>query len=127
MVFTRTNNIICLTIIGVIIVMIYFAIDPASSRFLPKCLIHSLTAYQCPGCGSQRALHQLLHLNLSEAFRLNALFVVALPYVLFGLIINFIKINNRKVKNITDKLYGTKALIICALTATLFGIIRNIL
>ena len=33
----------------------------------------------CPGCGSQRALHELLHGNLTSALRLNAFVVCSLP------------------------------------------------
>lgn len=41
-----------------------------------------LTGLKCPGCGSQRALHALLHLNIGEAFRYNAMLVVAVPFLL---------------------------------------------
>ena len=35
----------------------------------------------CPGCGSQRALHSLLHLHLADALRYNALLVLSIPYI----------------------------------------------
>lgn len=54
-----------------------YSIDPATSPLYPPCLLHSLTGLQCPGCGGTRALHQLLHGNVAEAFRLNALLFVA--------------------------------------------------
>ncbi len=38
-----------------------------------------MTGLQCPGCGGLRALHALLHGQVMEAFRLNPLFVLALP------------------------------------------------
>ncbi|MFV0506503.1 MAG: DUF2752 domain-containing protein [Bacteroidales bacterium] len=86
-----------------------------------------LTGYQCPGCGSQRALHQLLHLNIDEALKLNALFVVGLPYVLFGIIANFIGIRNNRMKNIIKELYSTKALTACLIIALIFGVLRNLI
>ena len=55
--------------------------DPATSRFFPPCPFHAVTGYLCPGCGTLRALHQLLQGHLASAFRLNPLMVVSLPFV----------------------------------------------
>jgi hypothetical protein len=56
--------------------------DPENGGFLP-CPFRSITGLMCPGCGSQRALHDLLHFRLVEAFGHNALLVVALPVLAF--------------------------------------------
>lgn len=56
-----------------------FFFDPARSPFYPKCMFHALTGLQCPGCGSLRALHALLHGQVRRAFAFNPLlFVVTL-------------------------------------------------
>lgn len=60
-------------------VVLYFLVDPGESAMMPKCLFKTLTGLDCPGCGSQRALHALLHGNLAEAWRMNALLVASLP------------------------------------------------
>lgn len=52
--------------------------------FEPPCLFHSLTGYQCPGCGSTRAARLLLQGEFHEAFRMNALFVLLLPVAAAG-------------------------------------------
>ena len=57
------------------------AFNPASTWFFPPCPFHVLTGYLCPGCGTTRALHQLLNGHLAAAFRLNPLTMVLLPYV----------------------------------------------
>ena len=59
--------------------VLYFLIDPTRVAIFPPCLFHELTGLDCPGCGAQRALHQLLHGNLIAAIRLNAMFIVSLP------------------------------------------------
>ena len=64
-------------IIGVAIVI--YAVDPLQSRLCPSCLFHELTGLWCPGCGSTRALYQLLHGNFLTAFRLNPLVITLLP------------------------------------------------
>ena len=57
----------------------YFLLDPTRVMIFPPCLFHELTGLDCPGCGAQRALHQLLHGNVIAAIRLNAMFVLSLP------------------------------------------------
>ncbi|HRQ87604.1 MAG TPA: DUF2752 domain-containing protein, partial [Bacteroidia bacterium] len=48
--------------------------------WLPRCAFHEVTGWHCPGCGNTRAAHALLHGDLAEALRQNALSVVALPF-----------------------------------------------
>ncbi len=60
-------------------VLVLFRFNPSDSPFYPICQFHALTGLNCPGCGSLRALHELLHGNLAGAFRFNALLVLALP------------------------------------------------
>jgi hypothetical protein len=41
-------------------------------------LFHSLTGWNCPGCGATRAAYQLLHGHLLRALHDNALFILML-------------------------------------------------
>jgi len=61
---------------------VLFTFDPSRNGFYPLCLFHRVTGWNCPGCGGLRATHQLLHGHLGEAFRLNALVVLAVPALL---------------------------------------------
>ncbi len=63
--------------------LLYFLVDPGESALMPKCIFKALTGLDCPGCGSQRALHALLHGHLLEALRMNALLVLMLPLIGF--------------------------------------------
>ena len=58
--------------------VVLFCFDPTQYHFYPACILHRTTGLLCPGCGSLRALHQLLHGHLITAFRFNPLLVVAL-------------------------------------------------
>ena len=60
--------------------LILYRFDPTVARFYPHCLFHDLTGLQCPGCGTTRALHHLLHGDVAGAFRLNAMLFVAVPF-----------------------------------------------
>ena len=57
---------------------VLFFFDPAKHGFYPICLFHSLTGWNCPGCGATRAAYQLLHGHLLRALHNNALFVLTL-------------------------------------------------
>lgn len=105
---------------------IYFLYNPADSELFPKCPFLLITGYQCPGCGSQRALHNLLNLNIRDAFLNNALMVISIPYILTHYIfeINTFKVRMMKWRNI---FFGNKAIYIVFILTILFAIIRNLL
>lgn len=63
-----------------------YAFEPGKTGFFPVCLFRLLTGYTCPGCGSTRAMHQILHGHFLAAFMLNPLFLLAIPFLLFALI-----------------------------------------
>jgi Protein of unknown function (DUF2752) len=59
--------------------------DPATSGIFPPCPLRYFTGWYCPGCGSLRALHQLLEGNLHAAWSLNPLTILLLPFVAYGM------------------------------------------
>lgn len=75
-------GIIVLFIAALFLLFLYGSFNPEEYPF-PKCPFFWATGLKCPGCGSQRAVHQLLHFNIASAFRYNALFVLFLPILLF--------------------------------------------
>lgn len=79
----RTVVIGLVAIAAVILIVLYALLDPAEMPFFPRCPFMLLTGLKCPGCGSQRAVHQLLSLNIGEAFRYNAALVLSIPVLLF--------------------------------------------
>lgn len=67
-------------------VYFYFA-DPFSTApsLLPRCVFYEATGWYCPGCGSGRAAHSLLHGRFALAWACNPLVILALPLLLAGL------------------------------------------
>jgi hypothetical protein len=63
----------------VALVIVLFVFDPTDSWFYPPCLFKTIFGAQCPGCGSLRAMHQLLHGNVAAAWALNKPIVFGLP------------------------------------------------
>lgn len=72
-------------IVGIVLLLcagvVFYAYNPESSMLFPRCPFLVLTGLKCPGCGSQRAIHALLHLDFPAAFHYNALLVLSLPIV----------------------------------------------
>jgi hypothetical protein len=64
-----------------------FLVDPARGVGYPSCPFRLLTGLQCPGCGSTRALHQLLHGHPMAAFELNPLIIIAVPFLAIFLLL----------------------------------------
>ena len=63
-----------------------YLFEPGKTGFFPVCLFRLVTGLQCPGCGSTRAAHQILHGHFITAFELNPLFLLAIPFLLFALL-----------------------------------------
>jgi hypothetical protein len=59
-----------------------YLVDPnqPTSRY-PACVFHAVTGLWCPGCGSARALHALLHLDVATALARNPFVVAAVLYL----------------------------------------------
>jgi len=105
------------------IIVIYFSFDPQTGLF-PRCPSKMLTGLDCPGCGAQRALHALLHGDLTAALRFNALMVAALPFTALLAVVELKRKSNPKLYaalNSRPVILTTLAVVI------LWGILRNIL
>ncbi|NET65307.1 MAG: DUF2752 domain-containing protein [Moorea sp. SIO1G6] len=72
-------------ILGSAIILYFF--DPSiPGQLYPPSPFRTLTGLYCPGCGTLRGLHQLLHGNVWAAFGLNPLMVLSLPYLIYSYI-----------------------------------------
>lgn len=61
---------------------LYYIFNPATSVWAPKCVFKMMTGYECPGCGSQRLLHSLLHGDIASAWHANAYLLCISPLLL---------------------------------------------
>ena len=98
--------------------------DPATSGIFPPCPLRYLTGWYCPGCGSLRAMHQLLHGNFRQAWALNPMAVTLLPFVVYGLLSEALReLRGRGLPQLFLPAIWIRGL--CA-AILLFGIARNI-
>lgn len=98
--------------------------NPAASPY-PPCPFLFFTGYYCPGCGTSRAFHQILHGNFGNAFNLNPLMVLCIPLIAYL----FICLLEPKVKEkciISRLVFNTTFLKIMLLIILAYWLARNI-
>jgi hypothetical protein len=110
--------------IAILLLPLYFFIDPSTFAYFPKCPFLFITHLECPGCGSQRAIHQLLHLNVAGALKLNLLLVLFLPLLTSHFILSVISYFSKKEYRINLLYHKTTPYIIFTITL-IFWILRN--
>lgn len=76
-------------VVAVAAVVFFAIVDPAQCVWAPKCLFHTVTGLQCPGCGFSRAMHALLHGHPAQALAYNYFMVLSVPYALVVLLASY--------------------------------------
>lgn len=66
---------------GLALAAVLHAVDPSETS-IAVCPFRAVTGLACPGCGTLRCLHALLHGNVAEALDRNALTVLVLPVLI---------------------------------------------
>lgn len=64
---------------GLVFAVALHAVDPSDAMSAPICPFYAVTGLHCPGCGTLRCLHALLHADLRSAVDYNVLTVVFAP------------------------------------------------
>lgn len=108
----------------ILILTLYFIFNPSGSDFFPKCILFAHTGIYCPGCGSQRALHSLLHLNIKSTFSYNALFLPAIITV--GYHYSASAIQKKKQKPVKTLLHHRNAPWVILGIVLAFWLLRNL-
>lgn len=74
----KVSLIIILGVLSILAILLYFSFNPESGLLFPKCPFNTYLGIYCSGCGSQRAIHDLLHLRIGEAISHNLMLLPAL-------------------------------------------------
>jgi hypothetical protein len=110
----------CAALLGAAVL---FWFDPTQHTFYPACAFHQATGLLCPGCGSTRAMHQLLHGHLVAALHFNAFFVCSLPLLgWLGLRFAMLKFRDQPA-TINIRPFWLWSLLVALV---IFGIVRNL-
>jgi hypothetical protein len=68
---------------GAAAVVLYTDPTDADPDSIPTCVVKLTTGFDCPGCGGTRAFYYALHGNIPAAARHHAVFVFALPFLIY--------------------------------------------
>jgi hypothetical protein len=118
-----------LSIIGFFILGVgiyyFYQNDPAQSETVfILCVTKNISGIDCPGCGSQRAFHELLHGNFIKAAKLNLTIYFFTPLLLFL----FLKTALKPFRiDFPDLLITTKRLMLILFFLLLFTVLRNLI
>lgn len=85
------------------------------------CPLFLTTGVLCPGCGSTRAMYELLHLRVGSAFRYNALAVVAIAGLLT---LTLVRTNEATLSRQMSRL-PARAIAAFGMAVLAFGVLRN--
>lgn len=88
--FSPWQRLVALFLVGALLLLLYFWFDPTHSHWAPKCPFRLLTGWDCPACGSQRALHALAHGEFARALYFNLFLLISLPYFLLVAVTSFL-------------------------------------
>lgn len=125
---TKRKKILLTTATGILLVAVaflFYTFNPEKYAFFPKCPSLLLTGYQCPGCGSQRAIHDLLRLRIGEAFTHNLLVPIAIPYILLGIYLQYFG-GKQKFPKVERILFGQWAAIAMLIIVISYWVLRNL-
>lgn len=103
---------------------IYYRVDPSAAAWMPRCPSKMLTGLDCPGCGSQRALHALLHGDIAASLRFNALLI---PAIVTVALITVAEWQKERWPRFHKAMTGNVAVYATLSVIILWAIIRNLL
>lgn len=98
--------------------------SPVECQWFPPCPFRSLTGWYCPGCGSTRALHHLLHGKIGAAFGYNPLMVASVPFLLVRGVARWVP--GCALRVFDEKALRPAAIIGICVLVVVYGVLRNL-
>ena len=122
---SRRSVIAMMAVAAVVVagVVIYSTFDPSASRWFPRCPFLMLTGLKCPGCGTQRAIHALLHGDVLSALHFNALLPVSIPLLL---LYGYAELVRTRKPRFYNRVNSVTAILAVLIVVIVWWIVRNI-
>lgn len=117
---------VAVTVLLAAALYIFYTFNPETQPLFPKCPFLFATGYECPGCGSQRAIHSLLHFNIGAALSYNALMVLVLPYIFLGIWLEYFG-GRKRFPGIEKFFFGRWSAVVVLTVIIAYWIVRNLL
>jgi Protein of unknown function (DUF2752) len=103
--------------------ILLYLFNPEQSWFYPQCLFYKLSGFYCPGCGSLRSIHSLLHGNFVKGFSYNPLLVSFIPLLAANSIIELL--HKRGLVQASPPFQSRWVVILVGLVMVVFWVLRN--
>jgi Protein of unknown function (DUF2752) len=114
-----------LLIAAVFYITIIVSFDPAQHWWIPKCPLLWATGIRCPGCGSQRTIHAIMHGQWATAWQTHPLLFFAIPYILLGFYAEN-TLHTPLGRWLRVHLFGKVAILICMAVILVYAVVRNV-
>ena len=101
----------------------YYIFDPVEVKWMPRCLWKVTTGTDCPGCGSQRMAHALMHGDLVGAWHANAYALCIMPLIL---LILWLELSRDKYQKLYQKIHSPWVLWTLVVSVLAWWIVRNL-
>lgn len=103
--------------------VIYLTICGTDTPWVPKCLFHSLTGLDCPGCGSQRAIAAATHGRWADAWNFNPALWVGLCVAVLYICFPGRRVHRSRIERV---LYSPAAYALIAMAIVAWAVWRNV-
>lgn len=109
-------------LVGGVVLYLY---SPENLR-IPRCPFLQLTGWQCPGCGSLRGIHALLHGDLGRVLQLNVMLIPALLYLALLVLLELTRPQSMRAERLYHRFSGRTASWIIFALIIVWGVGRNL-
>jgi len=109
-------------VVGIVGLTVLAIVDPTTNPLFPPCMWRAATGLLCPGCGSARAIHALMHGHVNAALQANPLAVAAMPMAAVDLVQRLRGHEGLSTHQVPPVYLRALAVAIAA-----FGVLRNLL
>ncbi len=123
MTVNKKTAVIGALVVAMAAVIIYGSFDPEVSTWMPRCSLKALTGYDCPGCGSQRALHAVLQGDIAAAWRYNSFIFFLFPVGVFYFVV---ELCGRRDSRLYRTVSSSTFILIILLTTLIWWVARNL-
>lgn len=107
-----------------VLAVVYFFVDPMEVRWMPRCIWKVATGTDCPGCGSQRMAHALMHGDLLGAWHANAYALCMLPLIGWML---WLELFRKRHPRLYGKFHSPVVIRVLAASVLIWWIARNMI
>lgn len=114
---------VVVAVLFVVMASVYFFFDPSEARWMPKCIWKAATGTDCPGCGTQRMAHALMHGDFRGAWQANAFALCMMPVIAFLL---FLECFREKYQMFYRRVHSPWVIGMIAVAVVVWWIVRNL-